>query len=106
MALGIFLVTFFDCLRVLTMLEGRFKPFAHVHLKMVFAAIAMFVFASLDVAFHLRHNLDAFTAYEGDPIHEFSNVSNWVNVMSMGCYVAQTFVGDSILASFASSTLP
>ncbi len=64
---------------------------------MVAAASAMLVFASLDVAFHLRHNLYAFTIYEGEPGDEFSKVSNWISVGSMACYVAQTFVGDSIL---------
>ncbi|KAF9449210.1 hypothetical protein P691DRAFT_799526 [Macrolepiota fuliginosa MF-IS2] len=95
---GLFMESvFYGCLRVLFMMDGRLKPFARIHLKMVFAAVAMFVFASLDVAFHLRHNLEAFTVYEGDPVEEFSKVSNWINVVSMGCYVGQTFIGDSIL---------
>jgi hypothetical protein len=64
---------------------------------MFLAAIVMFVCASLDVAFHLRHNLDVFVATQSDAIEEFSKTSSWINVMSMGCYVAQTFVGDSIL---------
>ncbi|KXN91539.1 hypothetical protein AN958_00561 [Leucoagaricus sp. SymC.cos] len=97
--LGIFLVTFLDCLRVLFLIDGRFKPFGRIHIKMVFAALAMFVFASLDVAFHLRHNLDAFVSSSIDPVKEFSQTSSWINVMSMGCYVAQTFIGDSILVS-------
>ncbi|KAJ2912795.1 hypothetical protein MD484_g7630, partial [Candolleomyces efflorescens] len=64
---------------------------------MLVAALAMFVFATLDVGFHVRHNLDAFVAFEGDPIEEFNKTSSWINVMKMGCYVAQTFVGDAIL---------
>lgn len=90
-------MTFFDCIRVLTVIDGRFKQLGLIHWKMVAAAIAMFVFASLDVAFHLRHNLYAFITYKGEAAEEFSIVSNWISVMSMGCYVAQTFVGDSIL---------
>ncbi|KAF8151529.1 hypothetical protein B0H34DRAFT_728007 [Crassisporium funariophilum] len=94
---GIFLVTFFACLRVLLWLEGGFKPVHSINKKMLVAALLMFTFASLDVAFHLRHNLDAFVHYDGDPIDEFAKTSYWVNVMKMGCYVAQTFVGDAIL---------
>ncbi|XP_006456525.1 hypothetical protein AGABI2DRAFT_188439 [Agaricus bisporus var. bisporus H97] len=90
-------MTFFACLRVLTTTEGRFKPLRHIHLKMLLAAIIMFVCASLDVAFHLRHNLDVFTASRSNAVEEFSKTSSWINVISMGCYVVQTFVGDSIL---------
>ena len=58
----------------------------------------MFIIASLDVAFHLRHNLQAFVWNNGSgAIEEFNKTSNWLNVVTMGCYVAQTFVGDSIL---------
>ncbi|KAF8652581.1 hypothetical protein AX16_004334 [Volvariella volvacea WC 439] len=95
--MGIYLVTFFSCLRVLLHPEDRFKRLRDINFKMLIAALLMFTFASLDVAFGLRHNLDAFVAYDGDPIEEFEKISYWVNVMKMGCYVAQTFVGDAIL---------
>lgn len=88
---GIFLVTFVHCLRILLWIDGHLKPVRDLHWKMVIAAVAMFVVASLDVAFHVRHNLDAFVSYEGDPVEEFSKTSNWINVMKMGCFVAQTF---------------
>jgi hypothetical protein len=88
-----------DCLRVLLILDGRFKPIARIHITMLCAAFAMFVFASLDVAFHLRHNIEVFIYHPGDPIAQFSEMANWLNVISMGCYVAQTFIGDSILVS-------
>lgn len=84
-------------MRVLLWSEGWFKPFRVINKKMFIAAMIMFIFASLDVAFGLRHNLDAFISFQGDPIVEFSKTSNWVNVMKMVCYVMQTFVGDSIL---------
>ena len=57
----------------------------------------MFIIASLDVAFHLRHNLEAFIWYNGPAVEVFKKTSSWINVVKMGCYVAQTFVGDSIL---------
>ncbi|KDR69730.1 hypothetical protein GALMADRAFT_906760 [Galerina marginata CBS 339.88] len=66
---------------------------------MLSAALLMLLFASMDVAFHLRHNLEAFVYFNhgGDPVEDFERTANWINVMKMGCYVAQTFVGDSIL---------
>lgn len=66
---------------------------------MLVAALLMFLFASLDVAFHLRHNLEAFVYFDVHPIETFEQTSNWINVMKMACYVAQTFIGDSILVS-------
>lgn len=94
---GIYLVTFFDCIRVLLWLDGGFKPKDIINKKMLIAALLMFVFGSLDLAFGLRHNIVAFIDFEGDPIEQFTNTSYWVNVMKMVCFVAQTFVGDAIL---------
>jgi len=85
------------CLRVLLWSEGWFKPFRIVNKKMLLASLLMLIFASLDVAFHLRHNLEAFIWFNGDPVDDFERTSYWLNVIKMGCYVAQTFVGDSIL---------
>ncbi|CAA7264462.1 unnamed protein product [Cyclocybe aegerita] len=95
---GLFMESvFYGCLRVLLWKEGWFKPLHAINKKMLVAALLMFLFASLDVAFHLRHNLDAFIWFEGDPVDAFEETSNWINVMKMVCYVLQTFVGDAIL---------
>ena len=95
--IGIFLVSFTGCLRTLLWTEGHFKPLRMLNIKMIVACLLMFVIASLDVAFHLRHNLEAFIWYNGPAIENFNKTSSWINVVKMGCYVAQTFVGDSIL---------
>ncbi|KAG2002397.1 hypothetical protein CC2G_004591 [Coprinopsis cinerea AmutBmut pab1-1] len=86
-------------MKALVWIEGGFKPWHNLHYKMIVAALLMFVFATLDVAFHLRHNLDAFVGAPNSEyvIAMFEDTSNWINVMKMACYVAQTFVGDSIL---------
>ena len=55
--------------------------------QMVAASVLMFTFASLDVAFHLRHNLEAFIWFDGDPIDDFEKTSAWLNVIAMACYV-------------------
>jgi hypothetical protein len=86
-------------MRVLLWSENGFKPFHLINKKMIAAALFMCVFATLDVAFHLRHNLEAFIYFDGDAVEEFDKTSNWLNVIAMGCYVAQTFVGDAILVS-------
>lgn len=99
--LGIFLVSFFDCMRALLWSGGWFKPIHLLNVKMLVASVLMFTLASLDVAFHLRHNLEAFIWFNGNPIDDFEKTSAWLNVIAMGCYVAQTFVGDSILVSMS-----
>ncbi|KAF9530720.1 hypothetical protein CPB83DRAFT_868422 [Crepidotus variabilis] len=77
--------------------DGWFKSPRLVNKKMLLATILMFILATLDVAFHLRHNLEAFIYFNGNPIDDFDQTSYWLNVVSMGCYVAQTFVGDAVL---------
>ena len=68
----------------------------------------MFVFATFDVAFGLRLNLDSFiyrnseassTGASGVAIaeEEFNQLSYWVNDMRMVDYIAQTFIGDAML---------
>lgn len=94
-----FLITFVSCVRVLVWSDRRWKPNSEINYKMLVAAILMFIFASMDVAFGLRHNIEAFIYFDGDPIVQFSNTSNWINVMKMVNYVAQTFIGDCILVS-------
>ncbi|EIM87037.1 uncharacterized protein STEHIDRAFT_130561 [Stereum hirsutum FP-91666 SS1] len=67
--------------------------------NMVLISLAMFIFATLDVAFGLVHNLDAFVYYKGNggAVAEFSIVSNWVNVMKSADFLAQTSIGDAML---------
>lgn len=96
---GIYLMTFLSCMRLLLFRDGSLQSFSSLNHTMVAAALAMFLFGTLDVAFGLRHNLDAFIYSQGygTPIAQFSSISYWVNVMKMVSYVGQTFVGDSIL---------
>lgn len=103
--LGIFLVTFSLCMRILLFMrnlrqssKGTIGP-SPIKWNMILVALAMFVFASFDVAFGLCHNIDAFVYYTGPggATAEFSLVSNWVNVMKSADFVAQTTIGDAIL---------
>ena len=64
---------------------------------MFIAALAMFIFASMDVGFGLNNNIEAFVRFVGDPEDHFNDIGEWTNVMKMANYVAQTFVGDAIL---------
>ncbi|TFK21684.1 hypothetical protein FA15DRAFT_672304 [Coprinopsis marcescibilis] len=96
---GVYLVTFVRCVKVLFWRDGAFKPWHRMHHKMIVAAFLMCIFASLDVAFHLRHILEVFVGVQDSKsvIDAFNDTSYWINVMKMACYVAQTFVGDAIL---------
>lgn len=105
---GILLVTFSLCMHVLLYKPNARDPSSRtkrqsaptpIKWNMVLVALAMFVIASLDVAFGLRHNLDAFVYYTGPggAATEFSLVSNWVGVMKSADFVAQTTIGDAML---------
>ncbi|TFK72281.1 hypothetical protein BDN72DRAFT_343754 [Pluteus cervinus] len=94
--MGVYLVSFFFCVQALVYPEYHLKSWKSINKKMLIAALSMCIFASLDVAFGLAHNVIAFIK-SGDPTQEFERTSYWVNVMKMGCYVGQTFIGDLIL---------
>jgi hypothetical protein len=70
-----------------------------VNKMMLGVAIAMCTFATLSIAFQLRHVLDAFIWYHGPggAVEEFENISYWVNVMQTVTYEIQTLIGDLIL---------
>lgn len=84
-AYGIYLVTFGLCVRVLFCGRRGTKRRKRYNWSLIVVAALMFIFATLDVAFGLRHNLDAFVFYRGPggPITEFQNISYWVNVMKV-----------------------
>lgn len=86
------------------------KSWSAINKMMVIAALGMLLFGTLDVAFGLRRNLDAFVfmyAKGVQPADEFAEISDWVNVMKFADYAVQTFIGDGILVSpFVSSPIP
>ncbi|KAJ3980986.1 hypothetical protein F5890DRAFT_1418558 [Lentinula detonsa] len=104
---GVFLTTFMMCLHgLLYSPTHRFhlKPYFKVNYRMLIAAYLMFIFASLDVAFGLCHNINAFVTMNGNGLNGpenaekvFGDMGNWLNVMKFVDYVVQTFVGDTIL---------
>ncbi|KAJ3745163.1 hypothetical protein DFH05DRAFT_1492632 [Lentinula detonsa] len=104
---GVFLTTFMMCLHgLLYSPTHRFhlKPYFKVNHRMLIAAYLMFIFASLDVAFGLCHNINAFVTMNGNGLNGpenaekvFGDMGNWLNVMKFVDYVVQTFVGDTIL---------
>lgn len=100
-AYGMFLVTFGLCIKALLCRRDQLvlKPLRDVHWGMFVVAILMFIFATFDVAFGLRHNLDAFIFYKGPggPTEEFQDIGYWVNIMKTVDFVAQTSIGDAIL---------
>ena len=95
---GILLTTFVGCMRVLlwSRTEQRLKSLDKINFAMLIPALLMFIFASLDISFDLRQNVQAFVESE-DAIEEFEKTSNWLVYMKMVDYVIQTFIGDGIL---------
>jgi len=94
---GIFLVTFFACVKVLVLADGHFKRWQDIRGNMLFAALAMFATATTDMSFGLAHNIIAFVKFDGKPIDQFGKINSWMNVGKMATFVIQTFIGDSIL---------
>ena len=80
---GIYLVTFGMCIHAL--FWGPTGRKERYNWSLVAVAAGMFIFATLDIAFALRHNLDAFIFYQGPggPTAEFEDISDWVNVMKV-----------------------
>jgi len=72
-----------------------------VHMPMLFAAIAMFIVATLGVTSLLKLNIDAFVHFHGSGGSDaaFKVISNPINVMLFATYYAQTIIGDLILVS-------
>jgi hypothetical protein len=70
-----------------------------VNKKMLAIAIALGTFATLSLAFQLKHVLDAFIWYHGPggALEEMNDISNWVNVMQTVTYTFQTVIGDLVL---------
>lgn len=82
-AYGVYLVTLGICARAL--FWDRLGLRRTVNWPMVVVVVLMAVFATIDVALGLRHNLDAFVFYHGPggPDGEFDNISEWINVMKV-----------------------
>ncbi|RDX54760.1 hypothetical protein OH76DRAFT_1340756 [Lentinus brumalis] len=80
--------------------DGYLKSRDRINWVMVVATLAMFTIATLEMAFGLRLNLEAFIYYTGPggAKGQFAEISNWVNVMKTVDYGAQTFIGDAIMA--------
>ncbi|KAI0060403.1 hypothetical protein BV25DRAFT_1827890 [Artomyces pyxidatus] len=92
---GLYLVTFGICMRVLL-----FKKSATARRPTLIAvALLLFIIATMNIAFSLRHVLDAFVWYKGPGGAEAQlyDISNPVNAMKTVDYVIQTIVGDGML---------
>ncbi|RPD65717.1 hypothetical protein L227DRAFT_560397 [Lentinus tigrinus ALCF2SS1-6] len=98
---GMVLITVAYGLRVLLWSrDGHLKSRGSINWVMVGATLAMFTIATMEIAFGFQHDLQAFIYYQGPggPNVVFDDISNWVNVMKTVDYVAQTFIGDAIMA--------
>ncbi|KAH7882665.1 hypothetical protein F5I97DRAFT_1931275 [Phlebopus sp. FC_14] len=96
---GVHLVTLAQCLRSLLWSDAENSFKRKINWRMLTVALLMGLFATLDVALGLRHNLDAFVYYTGPDgaAAEFASISNWVNVLETAVYVVQSMVGDGML---------
>lgn len=110
---GINLVTFFACIHDLLISSYQnqslhtivLKPRKEIHINMLFGALCLLSFATLDLAAGIRLNLRVFLSLRGNTVEDFGDISYWVNVLKMVSFVGQIFTGDSILVSWLSGFL-
>ncbi|KAF9461131.1 hypothetical protein BDZ94DRAFT_1299406 [Collybia nuda] len=79
--------------------DGRLKRRFEINWILFITAIALCVVAVFDVALGLLHNIQAFIFYTGPggSDAEFTNISDWVNVMKSVTVLIQTILGDGML---------
>ncbi|KAF9263823.1 hypothetical protein L218DRAFT_944281 [Marasmius fiardii PR-910] len=100
---GIYLVSFGYCLQAILVEKAytpsgfRFK--SNINWTILVFALLLGLVATIDVAFGLRHILDAFVYYKGPggAAEELQNISYWVNVMKTVDSIVQTYIGDIML---------
>ncbi|KAJ7749586.1 hypothetical protein DFH07DRAFT_828975 [Mycena maculata] len=97
---GFYLVTLVLCLRTLLFNANlEFKRPNTLTWTMLSVTVLMGTFATVDVATGLLHNIQAFVLYKGagGAAQEFSNISDWVNIIRTVDTLVQTLLGDGML---------
>lgn len=93
---GIYLISFFSCLRALLFSEGQLRSFGSLSHLMIIAALSMFAVATLDIATGLRHTLEAFIVHSDDPVITLAGPS-WRHITKTADFIIMTSIGGAIL---------
>lgn len=101
-AIGILVSTFMSCMKVL-FLRKQPSPCGGHNWLFISVSFALFIVATMDIAFGFRHILDAFVYYKGPggPTEELLDISYWVNVMKGIDTTIQIAIADAFLVSIA-----
>ncbi len=86
---GIFLVTFFQCMRHLVWdAKGDLRPAKTINWPMFCVAMLLAFFSTFDVALGLMHAIEAFIEYHGPGGSDarFTGLTDWVNIMKVSDY--------------------
>ncbi|KAJ8474367.1 hypothetical protein ONZ45_g15972 [Pleurotus djamor] len=96
---GFVVVTFPPCIRALLWSNGTRKSSSSIQWPMLLIAIVLAAFATLDMSLTLLHNIKAFILYKGagGAIEEFTNISDWINIMGTVDVVFPIIIGDGVL---------
>ena len=91
---GIFLVSFFMCMRVLLWDRG-FKPKSTIRWPMVCVAVVLATIGTINLGYTFNLNFRAFILYDGPggPIAVFNDISYWVSVMQVSVQYPPTLYG-------------
>ena len=86
---GIFLVSFFMCMRVLLWDRG-FKPKSTIRWPMVCVAVVLATIGTINLGYTFNLNFRAFILYDGPggPIAVFNDISYWASVLQVSCAVS------------------
>ncbi|KIK66908.1 hypothetical protein GYMLUDRAFT_145135, partial [Collybiopsis luxurians FD-317 M1] len=83
---GIYLVTFFPCMRhLLWDAKGNLRSVKSINWIMLLFALLLAFFATFDVALSLMHAIEAFILYTGPGGSEerYTRLTDWVNIMKV-----------------------
>jgi len=95
---GLYLTTFGSAARILLWHDGVFL-LPKVHYPIFLAALGMFAFGTMNVAFAFYQTMNAFVYFRGGSASEIllSDLASWPSVLQAVDYSFQTLIGDSIL---------
>ncbi|KAJ8464015.1 hypothetical protein ONZ45_g17386 [Pleurotus djamor] len=96
---GFVLFTFPPCVQALLWSNDIRKPYSSIQWPMLLIAIVLVVFATLDVTLNMLHAIKAFIFYKGvgGAIEEYTNISDWINIMGTVDVVFPIILGDGVL---------
>ncbi|KIJ29403.1 hypothetical protein M422DRAFT_188530 [Sphaerobolus stellatus SS14] len=94
---GIYLVSSAFYAAALLTHHDEWKKPRDINWPMLLVGITLFSIGTLNLALSLYSTIRAFVLFSGGPTEDFSDISNWVNVMQALAVTVQTSIADVVL---------